>query len=85
MSQWPKWLRRQYGKLEICGSSPGYDTNFPLKNYHLSDINIFNINVKSSSISILQPLSWSMDGVMGLVHLNEKIKKHGKSKEQKQD
>ena len=35
MSQWPKWLRRQYGKLEICGSSPGYDTNFSLKNYHL--------------------------------------------------
>ena len=31
---WPKWLRRQYGKLEICGSSPGYDTNFSLKNYH---------------------------------------------------
>ena len=31
MSQWPKWLRRQYGKLEICGSSPGYDTNFSLK------------------------------------------------------
>ena len=30
MSQWPKWLRRQYGKLEICGSSPGYDTNFSL-------------------------------------------------------
>ena len=25
VSQWPKWLRRQYGKLEICGSSPGYD------------------------------------------------------------
>ena len=47
MSQWPKWLRRQYGKLEICGSSPGYDTNFSLKNYHqkLSDIKIFNINV----------------------------------------
>ena len=31
MSQWPKWLRRQYGKLEICGSSPGYDTNLSLK------------------------------------------------------
>ena len=31
VSQWPKWLRRQYGKLEICGSSPGYDTNFSLK------------------------------------------------------
>ena len=34
MSQWPKWLSRQYGKLEICGSGPGYDTNFSLKNYH---------------------------------------------------
>ena len=34
VSQWPKWLRSQYGKLEICGSSPGYDTNFSLKNYH---------------------------------------------------
>ena len=33
VSQWPKWLRHQYGKLEICGSSPGYDTNFYLKNY----------------------------------------------------
>ena len=33
VSQWPKWLRRQYGKLEICGSSPDYDTNFSLKNY----------------------------------------------------
>ena len=31
MSQWPKWLRHQYGKLEICGSSSGYDTNFSLK------------------------------------------------------
>ena len=31
VSQWPKWLRRQYGKLEICGSSPCYDTNFSLK------------------------------------------------------
>ena len=28
-------IRRQYGKLEICGPSPGYDTNFSLKNYHL--------------------------------------------------
>ena len=37
MSQWPKWLRRQYGKLEICGPSPGYDTNFSLKNYHLEN------------------------------------------------
>ena len=35
MSQWPKWLRHQYGKLEICGLSPGYDTNFSLKNYQL--------------------------------------------------
>ena len=35
MSQWPNWLRRQYGELEICGSSPGYDTNFSLKSYHL--------------------------------------------------
>ena len=35
-SQWPKWLRRQYGKLDIYGSSPGYDTNFSLKNYHTS-------------------------------------------------
>ena len=34
VSQWPKWLRRQYGKLEICGSCPGYDTDFSLKNYH---------------------------------------------------
>ena len=32
-SQWPNWLRQEYGKLEICGSSPGYDTNFSLKNY----------------------------------------------------
>ena len=31
MSQWPKWLRRKYGELEICGSRPGYDTNFSLK------------------------------------------------------
>ena len=30
-----KWLRRQYGKLEICGSSPGYDTNFSLNNYYV--------------------------------------------------
>ena len=37
MSQWPKWLRRQYGKLEICGSSPGYDTIFLSKNYQISD------------------------------------------------
>ena len=42
MSQWPKWLRRQYGKLEICGSSPGYDTNFSLKNYHSEKC--FNVN-----------------------------------------
>ena len=34
VSQWHKWLRRQYGRLEICGSSPDYDTNFSLKNYH---------------------------------------------------
>ena len=35
MSQWPNWLRRQYGKLEICGSNPGDDTNFSFKNDHL--------------------------------------------------
>ena len=48
MSQWPKWLRRQYGKLEICGSSPGYDTSFSLKLSSIcpSDIKFFNINVK---------------------------------------
>ena len=28
-------------ELEICGSNPGYDTNFSLKNYHLSDIHNF--------------------------------------------
>ena len=38
MSQWPKWLRRQYGKLEICGSCPGYDTDFSLKNDHQHEI-----------------------------------------------
>ena len=37
MSQWPKWLRRQNGKLEICGSSPSYDIHFSLKNYHSID------------------------------------------------
>ena len=48
VSQWPKWLRRQYGKLEICGSSPGYDTNFSLKVIIYMSIwyKIFNINVK---------------------------------------
>ena len=28
-------------KLEICGSSPGYDTNFSLKNYQ-----IFNLGAR---------------------------------------
>ena len=42
MSQWPKWLRRQYGKLEICGLNPGFDTNFFSKinmnfNYFFTD------------------------------------------------
>ena len=31
MSQWPNWLRHQYGELEICGSNPSYDTNFSQK------------------------------------------------------
>ena len=35
MSQWPNWLRGQYGELEICGSNPGFDTNFFSQNYHL--------------------------------------------------
>ena len=39
VSQWPKWLGRQCGELEICGSSPGYDTNFSLKNYQLNVMN----------------------------------------------
>ena len=35
VSQWPEWLGCQCGELEICGLSPGYDTNFSLKNYYL--------------------------------------------------
>ena len=47
MSQWPKWLRRQYGKLEICGSSPGYDTNFSLKNYQKNLCLRWDLNIRS--------------------------------------
>ena len=39
----------QFSLLEICGSNPGYDTGFPLKNFHLYVhliYNIFNINIK---------------------------------------
>ena len=49
MSQWPKWLRRQYGKLEICGSSPGYDTNFSLKNCHLYVHLIYKFSILMSN------------------------------------
>ena len=47
VSQWHNWLRRQYGELEICGSNPGYDTNFSLKNYlwssHFKFYHIFTL------------------------------------------
>ena len=47
MSQWPKWLRRQYGKLEICGSSPDYDTKIFLSKIinQYTYINIFLADV----------------------------------------
>ena len=54
MSQWPKWLRRQYGKLEICGSCPGCDTNFSLKNYHLCSFSNLYI-ISPTPKRILQP------------------------------
>ena len=56
MSQWPKWLRRQYGKLEICGSSPGYDTNFSLKNYYKMILVIENMRNWSSEWSYYKNL-----------------------------
>ena len=55
MSQWPKWLRRQYGKLDICGSSSGYDTNFSLKNYHLKVPEFAMEDVPLSTIAALVP------------------------------
>ena len=42
----------------MCGSSPGYDTNFSLKNYHLYVhliYKIFNINVYTNGYTYSHP------------------------------
>ena len=61
VSQWPKWLRCQYGKLEICGSSPGYDTNFSLQKLSKKFDHLF-VYLKIGSLSIPSTHVCHMDG-----------------------
>ena len=77
MSQWPNWLRRQYGELEICGSNPGYDNFFSQK---LSNRNMKDHTLRRHLAALPQmvaylPLVQQVRGSIpgGLVNIHWKI------------